>query len=86
MDPNNVNPKNFKVEKIIYNSNDFSIAIGIWVDDKTRRFAMRWNEVNSPSDKGFPLSSGHPMWFQLPIDIQDIIITLIGHSGKINAI
>ena len=85
MKPQDVNPQNFKVEKIVYDSNDFSIAIGIWQDGQTRRFAMRWNDINNPNDKGFSLSSGYPMWFQLPVDIKDILITLVENSNSINA-
>ena len=44
MRPEDVNPSNFKVEKIIYNKDNFSIAIGEWKEDNSTRFAMRWNE------------------------------------------
>jgi len=50
----NANPKNFKVEKIIYTSSDghFSIAKGEWTDDGMDRFAMRWNgDPQNPNDK-----------------------------------
>lgn len=74
MQPEEVNPANFTVERIIYNQNNFSIAIGIWNEDGTRRFAMRWNERNNnPKDKGYPSVFQHPMWFQMPEDIRDII-------------
>jgi hypothetical protein len=62
MEPENVNPKNFIVERIIYNDNNFSIAIGIWQEDETRRFATRWNEGNTFA--GYPNYAGNPMWFQ----------------------
>jgi hypothetical protein len=80
MRPENVNPANFTVEGIIYNSGNFSIAIGTWNQDGTRRFAMRWNEKDgNPHDKGYPSVFQHPMWFQLPDgndNINDIIKVL----------
>lgn len=82
MNPQDVNPGNFEVERIIYNRNNFSIAIGIWQDDGTRRFAMRWNQRGTdPRDKGYPSVFQHPMWFQLPDDseIQDVIDALINN-------
>lgn len=41
MKPENVNPKNFKVEKIVYANNEFSIAYGVWEEGETH-LAMRW--------------------------------------------
>lgn len=83
MQPENVNPANFTVEQILYNQNNFSIAVGIWQDDGTRRLAMRWNERNGePDDKGYPSVFQHPMWFQLPSneDISAVIQTLVDNN------
>lgn len=80
MKPENANPKNFKVEKIVYNQDGFSIAVGIWRDDETKRFAMRWNGEND-DDKGYPSVFDNPMWFQLPDDINGIVTTLITNSN-----
>ncbi|WP_394773839.1 hypothetical protein [Flavobacterium sp.] len=84
MRPEDVNPANFTVERIIYNKGNFSIAIGTWNEDETRRFAMRWNEKDSnPDDKGYPSVFQHPMWFQLPNginNINDIIQTLTANN------
>jgi hypothetical protein len=78
MQPENVNPGNFNVERIIFNQGGFSIAIGIWNEDDTRRFAMRWNERDgaNPNDKGYPSVFTHPMWFQLPDDITPVLNVL----------
>jgi hypothetical protein len=77
MQPENVNPANFTVERIIFNDGEFSIAVGIWNDDETRRFAMRWNGNNTnPSDVGYPSVFHHPMWFQLPEDPQGVVAAL----------
>lgn len=85
MNPTNVNPKNFKVDKIIYTSPDgsFSIAKGEWIEDGMNRFAMRWNgEITNPNDKGYPSVFDNPMWFQLPYDIKDILKALIENSNQ----
>ena len=74
MRPEDVNPSNFKVEKIIYNKDNFSIAIGEWKEDNSTRFAMRWNEGKTIA--GYPHYAGNPMWFQLPKDSTDVIGTL----------
>jgi len=86
MNPNNVNPRNFNVIEIIYTSPDgsFSIAKGEWTDDRMNRFAMRWNgDVNNPADNGYPSVLGHPMWFQLPYDVRDIINILTVNSRMV---
>ena len=85
MKPENVNPQNFEVEKIIYNQYEFSIAVGIWQEDESRRFAMRWN-VGENDDTGFPKVFGHPMWFQLPINVNGIVSALIENWNKGEAI
>lgn len=72
MKPENVNPSNFKVEQVVYNKDGFSIAIGVWVDDGSRRFAMRW-DGETDSAIGYPNSRSNPMWFQLSEDIYGII-------------
>lgn len=84
MNPKDVNPGNFKVNRIVYTSpkDDFSIAIGEWTEDEMNRFALRWNyDINNPDDIGFPNSHGHPVWFQLPYDIRDMLKVLIEHSN-----
>ena len=78
MKPENVNPRNFKVKKIIYDKEGFSIAIGTWQDDESERFAMRWNGKGE-KDKGYPSVLGHPMWFQLSEDVKGIITTILKH-------
>ena len=63
MKPKNVNPQNFKVENILFNNGEFSIAYGIWEDGK-KYLAMRWNGDNE-NDSGYPKAFGNPMWFIL---------------------
>ena len=85
MKPEKANPKNFRIDKVIYTSPDgsFSIAKGEWTDDGMNRFAMRWNgDINNPDDKGYPSVFEHPMWFQLPYDIKDILSVLIENSNQ----
>ena len=85
MQPENVNPQNFKVEEIIYNRGNFSIAIGVWTEDNMSRYAMRWNEKDSnPEDKGYPSVFQYPMWFQLPYEIEDVLQVLTNHVNSNN--
>ena len=42
MKAKDVNPSNFKFENVVFENDDFSIAIGIW-ENGERRMAMRWN-------------------------------------------
>jgi len=84
MKPENANPNNFKVSKIIYTTPDgsFSIAKGEWTEDEMNRFAMRWNgDINNDNDKGYPSVFDNPMWFQLPYDIKDLLASLIENSA-----
>lgn len=86
MKPENANPNNFQVQKIIYTdpNGNFSIAIGEYDGDGVNRFAMRWNgDINNPNDKGYPTVFSNPMWFQLPFDIKDVIATLVGSSNSV---
>ena len=85
MRPENANPKNFTVSRILYTSPDgsFSIARGEWTEDNMNRIAMRWNgDINNPSDKGYQSVFDNPMWFQLPYDIKDILRVLIEDSNE----
>lgn len=84
MNPENVNPSNFQLERVIYNQDEFAIAIGIWQDDETRRFAMRWNIANT--NAGYPNYAGNPMWFQLPINASEVVTTLIENWNKGEAV
>lgn len=71
--PEDVNPKKFKVKKIIYQDQSFSISVGEWQDDGSERGAMRWNgNPNDPEDVGYPRVFKNPMWFQLPQNFKEI--------------
>ena len=50
MNPENVNPNNFKIENILFNNTNFSIAYGKW-ENRNKVIAMRWNG-NKEDDKG----------------------------------
>jgi len=76
MKPEDANPKNFKVQKVVYKENTFSIAKGIFNNDGKLRFAMRW-DGEEESDQGYPNYGKWPMWFQLPDDIKPILVALI---------
>lgn len=72
MKPEEANPNNFNVVKIIYRTQFFSIAYGNWVEDDTMHLAMRWNGEND-ADAGYPKVFGHPMWFLIP---EELTITI----------
>jgi hypothetical protein len=77
MNPENVNPNNFKLENILFNNTNFSIAYGKW-ENRNKVIAMRWNG-NKEDDKGFPKTFGHPMWFIIDDDIKlSILKSLVG--------
>jgi len=81
--PEDVNPGNFKVNKIIYQDQHFAIAEGIWVDDQTQRWGMRWNgNPNGPNDVGYPSVFRNPMWFQLPEDFKTVLLKALLNSEK----
>ena len=67
MKPQNVNHSKFIVKKIVYNTNDFSIAYGTW-EDGTDVLGMRWNG-DKEEDLGFPSSRGTAVWFIIPEEL-----------------
>ena len=64
--PEEVNPKNFIVETILYNHESFSVAYGCW-DDDYRCLAVRWDGEENRS--GFPQTFGRPMWLIIPQEL-----------------
>ncbi|KAF0206107.1 MAG: hypothetical protein FD173_421 [Gallionellaceae bacterium] len=69
--PQDVNPGNFSVERVIYNNGEFSIAYGVW--EKTQKvIAMRWN--GDDKDMGYPKTFGNPMWFIVHSDLKPMIL------------
>ena len=69
--PEEVNPNNFKVQKVLFNNGSFSIAYGLW-DSNEKVIAMRWN--GEGEDQGYPKSFGNPMWFIVHDDLKNMII------------
>lgn len=86
MNPQNVNPKNFDVESIVYTNphEGFSIAIGIWSESGNRTVAMRWTgDVSNEEDKGYPKTFGNPMWFLLPDSLmKPLLKSIAGELGS----
>jgi hypothetical protein len=64
MKPEEVVPGKFKKHTTVYNDDHFSVAFGIWNNEKEPRLAMRWN--GGGDFIGYPSQGGHPLWFQLP--------------------
>jgi hypothetical protein len=71
MKPENVNPSNFKVEYILFDNEEFSIAYGKW-EGKDYSIAMRWN--GNENDPGYPQLFGNPVWFLITNDLKIPII------------
>lgn len=61
MEPEKVNPRNFKVNEIVYDNSHFSIAYGKF-ENGDNCIAMRWNG-DGEEDAGYPKTFGNPMWF-----------------------
>lgn len=79
MKPEKVNPNNFKVDKVIYDDEEFSIALGKWADN-TKVIGMRWNGDEDES-LGYPNAFGKPMWFVVPTPLaKEFIKTLLGNE------
>ncbi|MBX3164544.1 MAG: hypothetical protein KF900_08685 [Bacteroidetes bacterium] len=84
MKPEEVNPSNFEVEKIIYDDDEFSIAYGQWhkAEQGSRHLAVRWN--GEGEEKGFPTSFGRPVWCLISSDLTDIFLTALLSSPNSN--
>jgi hypothetical protein len=64
----------FQVERIIYQTHNFAIAIGKWEQEPRGRAACRWYDANG---LGYPQTYGKPQWFQLPPTIEVDIVNAI---------
>lgn len=85
MKPENANPSNFKVDKILFNNGSFSIALGIW-ESSSKKLAMRWNgDITNEDDKGYPKTFGNPMWFILDDEIKlPLLKSILGMKNSID--
>lgn len=80
--PAEVNPSNFRVEQIVYETEVFSIASGIWEDGRSH-LAMRWN--GEGENIGYPKLFNNPVWFIIPRELAIPILKSILHeSGSDN--
>ena len=78
--PNEVNPRNFQVLRVLYDDGEFSVVRGTW-EDGTARLAMRWNGAGD--DAGYPKTFGNPVWFVLPPPLTGAISrALPGETGS----
>lgn len=83
MNPENVNPKKYKVIEIIYENDEFAIAYGQF-ENGENCLAMRWNGIDE-TDKGFPNSFGNPTWFIVDNKLKmSILKSLIGEKYSQN--
>ncbi len=81
MKPENVNPGNFEVIKIIFDNDEFAIAYGIF-EEGENCIAMRWNG-DGEDDKGYPKTFGNPMWFIVHQDLMKLLLKgLLGEDNS----
>ncbi len=81
MNPENVNPSNFRDAQIVYNNGEFSIAYGTW-ENGNRVLGMRWNGEDN-NDPGFPKVFRNPMWFIIDSDLHlPFLRSLVGISNS----
>lgn len=77
--PEEVNPQNFTVVKVLYSDGYFSIAWGKW-QGNSDVLAMRWD--GDEHDMGYPKTFGHPVWFIIPENLSICFIkSIIGNEN-----
>ncbi|PKP43595.1 MAG: hypothetical protein CVT96_04850 [Bacteroidetes bacterium HGW-Bacteroidetes-13] len=83
MKPENVNPQNFELIKIIFDNDEFSIAYGIF-EKGDKCLGMRWNgNITDNDDKGYPKVFKNPMWFIIHNDLKKPFLkSLLGIKNK----
>lgn len=62
----------FKLDKILYNHNGFSIGIGTYMGNDSWALAMRWNGYDDRA--GFPYAGKNPLWFTLPTELTSSVL------------
>ncbi len=80
IDPKNAVSENFKNFTVLYDSDRFSIAYGLFQNDRNT-VAMRWNGEAGESI-GYPVGKCKtPLWFSLPNKlIKPILIMLLSQE------
>lgn len=74
MRPENVNPQNFTVDRIIFNNKHYSVCYGHWKNEPNT-LAMRWNgDINKNSDLGYPYYKSTPYWFVVDRSLMIVIL------------
>ncbi len=82
--PQDVNPHNFHVERVLFTSGGFSIAWGTW-EGHDQRLGMRW-DGNADGDAGYPKTFGHPVWFIIEDTLRvPLVKALLGCEGARNS-
>lgn len=73
--------KRWRLCRVIYDAGESGIAIawGIW--DGEHVLAIRWNGENDYRPRGYPHTMGHPTWFILPNELNEIILSTLSSEG-----
>ena len=70
----------WRLREVIHKDGDWSLTRGDWKDEEDRWdrnvLAIRWNG-NEKRPKGFPISSGYPVWFILPEELCDAVRSVV---------
>jgi len=62
----------FIVDSVLYDRDEFSVAIGIWIPNGQHIIAMRWNKGDD--EKEYPKTFGNPHWFIISNEIARSIL------------
>lgn len=73
----------FRLDKVIYNHNGFSIGIGAYIGSDTTVIAMRWN--GDDDSVGFPYAGKNPLWFHITPELTFCILTGLLHSNSMSS-
>jgi hypothetical protein len=63
-DPNQIRPKNFVYDNVIYFDGQISIIFGTYKDNPLKTVGIRW--ITEDDFLGHPNAHGNPTWMPLP--------------------
>ena len=65
--------RGWELSEVIYGNETWSLVRGNYLGDNA--VALRWNS-GGPSDNGFPVSRGQPVWFILPDELAEQVCAI----------
>lgn len=73
VNPRDVTYRDWELREVIYENDTWSLVRGNFREDDV--VALRWNS-GGPSDNGFPVSRGQPVWFILPDELAEQVCAI----------